>query len=151
MITVTKGQWFPLTIGNISYAGAAFDLQGATEVSASLVSTLGVKSPMSFEITAFNEISAVCDGSLSAGKYGIEVSCKGADGKAYRMKSPGAIIEVSASTRAVSAAVMSLFVFSAFVVCSSHAALAALTALAASVASSVAFTAPCRTSSKRLM
>ena len=43
MITVTKGQWFPLTIGNISYAGAAFDLQGATEVSASLVSTLGVK------------------------------------------------------------------------------------------------------------
>ena len=32
MITVTKGQWFPLTIGNISYAGAAFDLQGATEI-----------------------------------------------------------------------------------------------------------------------
>ena len=42
MITVTKGQWFPLTIGNIRYGGAAFDLQGATEVSASLVSTLGV-------------------------------------------------------------------------------------------------------------
>ena len=139
MITVTKGQWYPLTIGNISYGGAAFDLQGATEVSASLVSTLGMKSPLNFEITAFNEISAVCDGSLSAGKYGIEVSCKGADGKSYRMKSPGAIIEVSssdralsaftlplsASTRAVSAAVMSLFVFSAFVVCSSHAALAA--------------------------
>ena len=98
MITVTKGQWFPLTIGNISYAGAAFDLQGATEVSVSLVSTLGVKSALSFEITAYNEISAVCDGSLSAGKYGIEVSCKGADGKSYRMKSPGAIIEVSAST-----------------------------------------------------
>ena len=98
MITITKGQWFLLTIGNISYGGAAFDLQGATEVSASLVSTLGVKSPMSFEITAYNEISAVCDGSLSAGKYGIEVSCKGADGKAYRMKSPGAIIEVSSST-----------------------------------------------------
>ena len=98
MITVTKGQWFPLTIGNIRYGGAAFDLQGATEVSASLVSTLGMKSPLSFEITAFNEISAVCDGTLSAGKYGIEVSCKGADGKAYRMKSPGAIIEVSAST-----------------------------------------------------
>ena len=98
MITVTKGQWFPLTIGNISYAGAAFDLQGATEVSVSLVSTLGVKSPLNFEISAFNEISAVCDGSLSAGKYGIEVSCKGADGKAYRMKSPGAIIEVSSST-----------------------------------------------------
>lgn len=98
MITVTKGQWFPLTIGNISYGGAAFDLQGATEVSASLVSTLGVKSPLNFEISAFNEISAVCDGSLSAGKYGIEVSCKGADGKAYRMKSPGAIIEVSSST-----------------------------------------------------
>lgn len=51
MITVTKGQWFPLTIGNISYAGAAFDLQGATEVNAALVSTLGVKSPLSFEIT----------------------------------------------------------------------------------------------------
>ena len=98
MITVTKGQWFPLTIGNISYAGAAFDLQGATQVSASLVSTLGVKSPMSFEITAYNEISAVCDRSLSAGKYAIEVSCKGSDGKAYRMKSPGAIIEVSSST-----------------------------------------------------
>ena len=98
MITVTKGQWFPLTIGNISYGGAAFDLQGATEVSASLVSTLGMKSPLNFEISAFNEISAVCDGSLSAGKYGIEVSCKGADGKAYRMKSPGAIIEVSSST-----------------------------------------------------
>ena len=98
MITVTKGQWFPLTIGNISYGGAAFDLQGATEVSASLVSTLGAKSSLSFEITAFNEISAVCDGSLSAGKYAIEVSCKGADGKAYRMKSPGAIIEVSSST-----------------------------------------------------
>ena len=98
MITVTKGQWFPLTIGNISYGGAAFDLQGATEVSASLVSTLGVRSPLSFEITAYNELSAVSDGSLSAGKYAIEVSCKGADGKSYRMKSPGAIIEVSAST-----------------------------------------------------
>ena len=98
MITVTKGQWFPLTIGNISYAGAAFDLQGATEVSASLVSTLGVKSALSFEITAYNELSAVSDGSLSAGRYAIELSCKGADGKAYRMKSPGAIIEVSSST-----------------------------------------------------
>ena len=98
MISVTKGQWFPLTIGNISYAGAAFDLQGATEVNAALVSMLGLRSPLSFEITAYNEISAVCDGSLSAGKYGIEVSCKGADGKSYRMKSPGAIIEVSSST-----------------------------------------------------
>ena len=77
MITVTKGQWFPLTIGNISYAGAAFDLHGATEVTASLVSTLGVRSPLSFEITAYNELSAVSDGSLSAGKYAIEVSCKG--------------------------------------------------------------------------
>ena len=55
MITVTKGQWFPLTFGNISYAGAAFDLQGATEVSASLVSTLGVMSALSFEVTAYNE------------------------------------------------------------------------------------------------
>lgn len=98
MITVTKGQWFPLTIGNISYAGAAFDLQGATDVTASLVSTLGVKSALSFEVTAYNELSAVSDGSLSAGKYAIEVSCKGADGKAYRMKSPGAVIEVSSST-----------------------------------------------------
>lgn len=98
MITVTKGQWFPLTIGNISYAGAAFDLQGATEVSASLVSTLGAKSPLSFEITAYNEISAVNDGSLSAGKYAIELSCKGSDGKSYRMKSPGAVIKVSSST-----------------------------------------------------
>ena len=59
MITITKGQWFLLTIGNISYGGAAFDLQGATEVSASLVSTLGMKSPLNFEISAFNEISAV--------------------------------------------------------------------------------------------
>ena len=98
MITVTKGQWFPLTIGNISYGGAAFDLQGATEVSASLVSTLGVKSPLSFEVTAYNELSAVNDGSLPAGKYAIELSCKGSDGKAYRMKSPGAVIEVSSST-----------------------------------------------------
>ena len=98
MITVTKGQWFPLTIGNISYGGAAFDLQGATEVSASLVSTLGVKSPLSFEITAYNELSAVNDGSLPAGKYAIELSCKGSDGKAYRMKSPGAVIEVSSTT-----------------------------------------------------
>lgn len=98
MITVTKGQWFPLTIGNISYGGAAFDLQGATEVSASLVSTLGVKSPLSFEVTAYNELSAVNDGSLSAGKYAIELSCKGSDGKSYRMKSPGAVIEVSSST-----------------------------------------------------
>jgi len=98
MITVTKGQWFPLTIGNISYGGAAFNLQGATEVSASLVSTLGVKSPLSFEVTAYNELSAVNDGSLPAGRYGIEVSCKGSDGKSYRMKSPGAIIEVSPST-----------------------------------------------------
>jgi len=98
MITVTKGQWFPLTIGNISYGGAAFDLQGATEVSVSLVSTLGVKSSLNFEITAYNELSAVSDGSLPAGRYCIEVSCKGADGKAYRMKSPGAIIEVSSST-----------------------------------------------------
>lgn len=98
MITVTKGQWFPLTIGNISYGGAAFDLQGATEVSASLVSTLGVMSPLGFEITAYNEISAVSDGSLPAGRYCIEVSCKGADGKSYRMKSPGAVIEVSSST-----------------------------------------------------
>ena len=98
MITVTKGQWFPLTIGNISYGGAAFDLQGATEVSASLVSTLGVKSPLSFEITAYNELSAVSDGSLPAGRYAIELSCKGSDGKSYRMKSPGAVIEVSSST-----------------------------------------------------
>ena len=98
MITVTKGQWFPLTIGNIRYGGAAFDLQGASEVSASLVSTLGAKSPLSFEITAYNELSAVSDGSLSAGKYSIEVSCKGADGKSYRMKSPEAVIEVSSST-----------------------------------------------------
>lgn len=98
MITVTKGQWFPLTIGNISYGGAAFDLQGATEVSASLVSTLGVRSALSFGVTAYNELSAVSDGSLSAGKYAIEVSCKGADGKYYRMKSPGAVIEVSSST-----------------------------------------------------
>ena len=98
MISVTKGQWFPLTISNISYAGAAFDLQGATEVSASLVSTLGVKSLLNYEITAYNEISAVCDGSLSAGKYAIELTCKGSDGKAYRMKSPGAVIEVSSST-----------------------------------------------------
>lgn len=98
MITVTKGQWFPLTIRNISYGGAAFDLHDTTEVSASLVSTLGVRSALSFEVTAYNELSAVSDGSLSAGKYGIEVSCKGADGKAYRMKSPGAVIEVSAST-----------------------------------------------------
>ena len=98
MITVTKGQWFPLTIGNISYGGAAFDLQGATEVSASLVSALGVRSALNFEITAYNEISAVCDGSLSAGKYAIELSCKGSDGKSYRMKSPGAVIEVSSST-----------------------------------------------------
>lgn len=87
-----------MTIGNISYAGAAFDLQGATEVNAALVSTLGVRSPLSFEITAYNELSAVSDGSLSAGKYAIEVSCKGADGKSYRMKSPGAVIEVSSST-----------------------------------------------------
>ena len=98
MITITRGQWFPLTIGNIRYGGAAFDLQGASEVSASLVSTLGAKSPLSFEITAYNELSAVSDGSLSAGKYSIEVSCKGADGKSYRMKSPEAIIEVSSST-----------------------------------------------------
>ena len=98
MITITRGQWFPLTIGNIRYGGAAFDLQGASEVSASLVSTLGAKSPLKFEITAYNELSAVSDGSLSAGKYSIEVSCKGADGKSYRMKSPEAIIEVSSST-----------------------------------------------------
>ena len=98
MITVTKGQWFPITIRNISYGGAAFDLQGATDVTASLVSTLGVKSPLNFEITAYNELSAVSDGNLSAGKYAIELSCKGADGKSYRMKSPGAIIEVSSST-----------------------------------------------------
>ena len=98
MITVTKGQWFPITIRNISYGGAAFDLQGATKVSALLVSTLGVRSPLNFEITAYNELSAVCDGSLSAGKYAIELTCKGADGKAYRMKSPGAVIEVSSST-----------------------------------------------------
>ena len=98
MITITRGQWFPLTIGNIRYGGAAFDLQGATEVSASLVSALGAKSPLKFEITAYNELSAVSDGSLSAGKYSIEVSCKGADGKSYRMKSPEAVIEVSSST-----------------------------------------------------
>ena len=98
MITITRGQWFPLTIGNIRYGGAAFDLQGATEVSASLVSTLGARSPLKFEITAYNELSAVSDGSLSAGKYSIEVSCKGADGKSYRMKSPEAVIEVSSST-----------------------------------------------------
>ena len=59
---------------------------------------MGAKSPLSFEITAYNELSAVSDGSLSAGKYSIEVSCKGADGKSYRMKSPEAIIEVSSST-----------------------------------------------------
>ena len=98
MITITRGQWFPLTIGNIRYGGAAFDLQGATEVSASLVSALGAKSPLKFEITAYNELSAVSDGSLSVGKYSIEVCCKGADGKSYRMKSPEAVIEVSSST-----------------------------------------------------
>ena len=98
MITITRGQWFPLTIGNISYGGAAFDLQGATDVSASLVSTLGARSPLKFEITAYNELSAVSDGSLSAGKYFIEVGCKDVDGKSYRMKSPEAVIEVSSST-----------------------------------------------------
>ena len=44
MITATRGQWFPITISNIQYGGGAdFDLQGAADVKAALVSSLGTR------------------------------------------------------------------------------------------------------------
>ena len=61
MITVTKGQWFPITISNIQYGGADFDLQGATDVKAALISSLGTRAELSFEVTAYNELSAVSE------------------------------------------------------------------------------------------
>lgn len=98
MITVTKGQWFPLTISNIQYGGADFDVQNATELQVSMVSQLGLRTEMQYNVTAYNELSMVSDGSMGVGKYTLEISCKGADGKAYRLRSTEPIIEVSAST-----------------------------------------------------
>lgn len=98
MITVTKGQWFPITISNIQYGGADFDLQGATDVKAALISSLGTRAELSFEVTAYNELSAVSDGNLQAGKYSVEVTAVGSDGKNYRMRSPMTVIEITGST-----------------------------------------------------
>lgn len=99
MITVTKGQWFPLTISNVQYAGADFDLASATELKVALVSaSLGRRAEVDYTLSAYNEISAVSDGTIAPGKYGLEISCKGADGKAYRMASPYAVIEISSTT-----------------------------------------------------
>lgn len=98
MITVTKGQWFPLTISNIQYGGVDFDLQGATDVKAALVSTTGVRAELGLTISAFNELSAVSDGNIAPGKYSVEVTAVGSDGKNYRMRSPLAVLEISSST-----------------------------------------------------
>ena len=98
MITVTKGQWFPITISNIQYWGVDFDLQGAKDVKAALVSTTGVRAELEFTISAFNELSAVSDGNIAPGKYSVEVAAVGSDGKNYSMRSPFAVIEITNST-----------------------------------------------------
>ena len=98
MITVTKGQWFPITISNIQYWGVDFDLQGAKDVKAALVSTTCVRAELEFTISAFNELSAVSDGNIAPGKYSVEVTAVGSDGKNYSMRSPFAVIEITNST-----------------------------------------------------
>lgn len=99
MISVTKGQWFPLTLENIMYQGAAFDVRSATELSVMLVSALGQRKALSFEVSGYNELTCVQDGTVAAGKYYIELSCKGADGQSYRMRSPAPLLEISETTK----------------------------------------------------
>ena len=98
MITVTKGQWFPLTLGNIQWQGAAMDMTQATDISVALVSALGIRKAMTHEVSAYNELTCINDGTVSAGKYSIEITCKDAEGRSYRMCSPEPILEISATT-----------------------------------------------------
>lgn len=51
MITVTKGQWFPLTLGNIQWQGAAMDMTTATDISVALVSALGIRKAMKYDVS----------------------------------------------------------------------------------------------------
>lgn len=99
MITITKGQWFPLTLENIMYQGAAFDVRSATELSVMLVSALGQRKALSYEVSGYNELTCVQGGTLAAGKYYVELSCKGADEQSYRMRSPAPLLEISETTK----------------------------------------------------
>lgn len=99
MISVTKGQWFPLTLENIMYQGAAFDVKSATELSVKLVSGLGQRKALSYEVSGYNELTCVQDGTVAAGKYYVELSCKDTDEQSYRMRSPAPIIEISETTK----------------------------------------------------
>lgn len=99
MITVTKGQWFPITISNIQYGGAAFDISSASDVTVALISTLGRKTELTYEVTAHNELTCISDGSVYAGKYYIELACTGSDGKSYRLRSNEPVLAVTESTQ----------------------------------------------------
>ena len=99
MITVTKGQWFPLTIKNISYGGVAFDIQSATDVSVTLEMYDDVCYALTCKATAYNELSCVSGNEdMFPGKYGIEMSCTGKDGRSYRMKSNGPFLQITEAT-----------------------------------------------------
>lgn len=100
LLSVTKGQWFPITLSGITYSGAAFNAKEATGLAVSLVSIIGTKYALTAEATAINEFSCVCDGGLSAGKYYLELSCTGTDGKAYRLKSSEPILSITEKTEA---------------------------------------------------
>lgn len=106
MITITRGQWFPLTLGNIQWQGAAMDMTTATDINVALVSALGIRKMMKYDVSAYNELTCVQNGDVSAGKYSIEITCKDAEGRSYRMCSPSPILEISPTT-AVSDAALS--------------------------------------------
>lgn len=100
MITVTKGQWFPITLGNIMYQGAAFNVSKAADISVSLVSVsdLGMKKNLTTKVSAFNELTCVEVGTVPAGKYDIEMTCKDEAGKNYRIRSAEPFLEISEAT-----------------------------------------------------
>ena len=95
--SVTKGQWFPLNVTNLKYQAADFDLQSASDLVVNLVSSLGSKYSLSYNITAYNELSAVCDGSIPAGSYFLEITCT-LESKSYRMRSPSAVVKITTAT-----------------------------------------------------
>ena len=82
------------------------DMTKATDISVALVSVLGIRKAMTHEVSAYNELTCVNDGTVSAGKYSIEITCKDAEGRSYRMCSPEPILEISPTT-AVSDAALS--------------------------------------------
>ena len=96
MITVTRGQWFPLTIGNVMWNGAAFDFSKASDVEVALVSGLGTRHVLQSTAGAPNEVLCVCDGSApGTGEYSLELTCSDDQGRRYRMQSGSAMLRVT--------------------------------------------------------